>query len=161
MQEPNVKNRIPIILALIVLGLIGIGVYAYHLGKKPALVADSDNEPVFPSKLDTKYITAVEWPPQFSLENTEFKCVKGGVNSYITTTRVINGQTYCLTEQSEGAAGSVYTTYIYKWPKDNQTAALTFTLKSVQCSNYNEPQKSECEKERTEFNADDFVKLLK
>lgn len=57
----------------------------------------------------------------------------------------------------EGAAGSVYTLYAYAWPAADTVIILTFSLRSVQCGNYDEALRSECERERAAFSIDPII----
>lgn len=111
----------------------------------------------YPPILSTSYISAVEWPPQVKILKQKFSCVSSG-NEILaggkTESRIINNRTYCVTQVSEGAAGSVYTSYTYALPKDDKTIVLTFTLRFVQCQNYDELKASECETERAIFEVD-------
>ncbi len=104
----------------------------------------------FPGGLPTKYIHAEAWPMTAETKEGPFSCAK-------EEQRVINGSTYCVSSVAEGAAGSTYTTYEYVTPKGSKILILTFILRSVQCANYNNPEKSECEAERKAFNLDAFV----
>ena len=72
---------------------------------------------------------------------------------------MINGHTYCVTEVVEGTAGSIYKQYAYAFPLAGGTAILTFSLRFIQCENYNEPEKSECEAEHTELSMDNFIDI--
>lgn len=101
-----------------------------------------------PPQLNTKYISPVDWPPKLEVVAGPFSC---------NEPRTINGHNYCVTAESEGAAGSIYTMYAYAYPRGNQTAILTFSLRFVQCANYDEPPKGECERERATFNLDRLI----
>lgn len=68
--------------------------------------------------------------------------------------RMVDDLTYCVTKVTEGAAGSIYTQYSYAFPKDNQTAIFTFSIRYVQCGGYSNPKKTECENLRTAFDLD-------
>ncbi len=110
--------------------------------------------------LQTKYITAEKWPPNIEVTADKFSCKEGGSEIMIsgqTTKRTIDGREYCVSIASEGAAGSVYTSYIYATEKDGKLVTINFTLRAVQCANYDDPQKSECERERASFNPDGIV----
>ncbi len=98
--------------------------------------------------LTTKYINAVDWPPQVQVVAGPFSC---------TEPKVIAGRTYCVTKVSEGAAGSTYTQYAYALALGGQVKTFTFTLRFSQCANYDEPQKSECEAERASFDPDQWI----
>jgi hypothetical protein len=58
---------------------------------------------------------------------------------------------------SEGAAGSVYTTYAYKLYMEKKNVTLSFVIRTPQCANYDDPNKTNCEKEKKEFNVDEMV----
>ena len=102
----------------------------------------------------TTYIHAVDWPPQVAVADGPFICTEGGseiAQAGHTQQQTINGHAYCMTKESEGAAGSVYTQYAYAFPKNDKVVIMTFSLRSVQCANYDDPQKTECETERQAF----------
>lgn len=114
----------------------------------------------YPEKLPAKYISAISWPPQIQVSNKPFSCAQGGSEISLgekTAERIINNQAYCITEASEGAAGSTYTTYTYSFPKNNETVSFTFILQAVQCDNYDNPQKTACKTEHAAFNVDRMV----
>ncbi|MCF7865139.1 MAG: hypothetical protein K9M11_01350 [Candidatus Pacebacteria bacterium] len=118
-----------------------------------------------------QYIHPVEWPPKFSTLDQAFSCTESAVSDQTglpisqggqTTMRTIGTRTYCITQESEGAAGSTYTTYIYKFASSNgggakTTDVLEFTLRAVQCLNYDDPQKTACEDERKSIDIDVIV----
>lgn len=114
----------------------------------------------YPEKIAATYITPVDWPPQPRIDDKAFSCVEAGTSSAPagrTQKRTINGRDYCITEESEGAAGSVYTRYTYSLPFNEKTAILSFSLRSVQCANYDEPAQGACLVERSKFNADSLI----
>ncbi len=100
----------------------------------------------YPEKLTTKYIYVQEWPPQIEVKIAQFFCAE--------PLKKINSRDYCIGTQTEGAAGSIYTTYTYNTMQNDRLVSLRFTLRYVQCGNYGEPQKSGCEIERNAFNVD-------
>ncbi len=107
------------------------------------------------------YITTVDWPPQIDTENAEYDCVEAGeidARSGKTEERTINGKVYCVTEIVEGAAGSVYTQYAYKTESSDGTIKIaTFSIREVQCGNYEEPEMTECEDEQSSFDIDSAI----
>ncbi len=114
----------------------------------------------YPPELSTKYISQVDWPPQVTIDNQPFICNPAGNEVQLggrTELRTVDNRQYCLTKQSEGAAGSVYTTYSYRFPKGDQTGVVSFTLRFVQCQNYDEPKASDCENEQSAFDADSLA----
>lgn len=114
----------------------------------------------YPKELLTKYISAVNWPPQVKIEDKGFICNPSGTEirqGGQTELRLVANSKYCITKESEGAAGSIYTTYTYTFSKGNQTGVINFSLRFVQCKNYDDPQMSECENERSAFDIDSIV----
>jgi hypothetical protein len=71
----------------------------------------------------------------------------------------IGGREYCVTKVSDGAAGSTYTQYAYATAEGNdKTKIFTFTLRFVQCMNYDDPEQAECLSERDTFYPDSFFR---
>ncbi len=113
-----------------------------------------------PAGLGTTYITPVDWPPKVQVLDKAFTCTPAGSpigQGGQTMKTTINGHAYCLTEASEGAAGSIYTTYTYTFARGATTVSLSFTLRKVQCANYDEPQKSACQSEQASFDVGPLV----
>lgn len=118
----------------------------------------------YPADLGTSYITPKTWPPAGYLLGPSgaapMVCTAGGTETGktgITASRVIGGHTYCVTQKSEGAAGSTYTNYAYAFEKDKQVMALIISLRFVQCANYPAAKKTLCEAERKAFNMDSIA----
>src|SRR5690606_2821260 len=65
-----------------------------------------------------------------------------------TEPATIAGRSYCVTRASEGAAGSVYTSYAFAFERDGRVAILAFSVRAPQCGNYDERERQECEAER-------------
>lgn len=95
-----------------------------------------------------KYIHPIKWPPVVKIIDSKFVC----------TTSLVNG--YCTTKSAEGAAGSTYTTYTYVKPYGNKTAKIEFTIQSVQCMNYDEPQRGECTQKQAGYDLLPVVDVL-
>lgn len=115
----------------------------------------------YPSDLGTKYLQTSDWPPQVAVLNGPLNCVSAGTETDRagqTEQKVIGGHTYCITKVAEGAAGSIYTQYAYaRQMPDGRVAILNFTIRSPQCVNYDDPQKTECTNEEATFNLDGLV----
>ena len=113
--------------------------------------------------LTTKYIKAQEWPPKLTVLDQIFSCDKVATSSpqgAQIVKKKIGNRDYCVSVESEGAAGSTYITYNYSLEsiKDiKKTYVLEFVLREVQCLNYDNPQQSECLVERKNFNVDSIV----
>lgn len=117
----------------------------------------------YPRDLGTEYIRTVDWPPQVLVEDGPFTCVEAGVEiarAGRTEPRTIGGRDYCVTRVVEGAAGSIYTQYAYATPAEGSVMVLTFTLRAVQCGNYDEPRRNECVRERAAFSMDPVVDAI-
>lgn len=111
----------------------------------------------YPAKLPVKYISETTWPPEVKVKNVPFACDPSGKEiepGGQTELRSKEGRPYCVTKTSEGAAGSIFTEYVYAFPKNDKTAIIAFGLRFVQCRNYDEPKASECEKERADLDVD-------
>lgn len=104
----------------------------------------------YPSPVPTEYVQPQEWPPQVTMTSEDFSCTE----SDTVKKRTINGNEYCVTASGEGAAGSVYTTYDYKTKQGDFLVQVNFVLRTPQCANYDEPNKSNCEAEQANFNVD-------
>jgi len=114
----------------------------------------------YPASLGTKYIHTVDWPPKATLMPGPFACLETdpkNTSAGKTEARIINGQNYCITVQNEGAAGSTYSEYAYAVQKDDKVVILNFTLRSVQCGNYDGSEMKACEAERAAFSIDTIV----
>ncbi len=117
----------------------------------------------YPESLSTKYISVIDWPPQIQVLNKLFVCTQAGsptARAGETIMRVVNGREFCITKKVEGAAGSIYTQYAYAFGMDNKTVIAAFSLKEVQCGNYDNPQKTECENERVMFDIDALLETI-
>lgn len=118
-----------------------------------------DNNPTngVPAMPDSPYVSTADWPPEKEVVDQKFTCIKvlqetdraGG-----TEEKTINGRVYCVTKVTEGAAGSAYTQYSYAYPTGDKTAILTFSIRFVQCGNYNEPERTACAQEQASFDPD-------
>ncbi|MDB5260627.1 MAG: hypothetical protein JWN37_858 [Candidatus Nomurabacteria bacterium] len=124
----------------------------------------------YPKSISTPYIIQTDWPPILQATDEVFDCTEAGsetASGGITKVQLINGHTYCVTKRSEGAAGSMYTMYAYTFPYNPKEVALTFTfsLRFIQCGNYDEPNKTTCENERATFDigkiVDQMVQTIK
>lgn len=92
------------------------------------------------------------WPPRVSLAQGTFACEASTGSTRTLST--IAGHQYCVERLSEGAAGSTYTTYTYSFPRDAGVVSLVFTIRAVQCLNYDEPQQAACLAAQAAFSAD-------
>lgn len=110
--------------------------------------------------LSTTYISATEWPPTVALFPQAFACDVNATSSWPGGSfeeRTVSGQSFCVERASEGAAGSVFEQYSYATAAGDRTVALSFTLRFSQCANYDEPQQTECEAERSTFRPDALI----
>lgn len=165
-QDEKVKSFLSILLFLMLIFIIGVFYVTSKKNNAQEQIKDwsiSTSTPVtfkYPIALSTTYISASDWPPQLQILNSVFTCTEGGSEiqrTGLTQAKKINGNNYCITTFSEGAAGSIYTLYAYAFPKDDKTFILTFTTRSTQCANYPDPQKTACENERNTFKIDNLI----
>lgn len=114
----------------------------------------------YPEKLETNYISTTDWPPEVQILNGPFVCIEAGQElerSGRTEQITVEERVYCATKISEGAVGSTYTQYAYAFPKDTFVVVLTFSLRFINCENYDEALQSECRIERQDFNPDILI----
>lgn len=117
----------------------------------------------YPESLPSKYISTVDWPPQIAILDEPFTCTEAGsemARAGRTEKHVVGDQTYCVTKESEGAAGSIYTNYAYAAQVGSEVMIFTFSLRAVQCGNYDKLQKSECEIAQESFDLDSIMHRL-
>ena len=153
MRKVVIVIGILILIAGIVIALFLIGKYTRPAGtdyRTWKTATDDGFTFKYPEQLPTKYVSAVEWPPEVEVKIAQFLCIAEGIQQ-------INGRQYCVGLQSEGAAGSVYNTYTYNTMKDDRMVTVRFTLRYQQCANYDDPQKPECEQERRTSSIDDLA----
>ena len=144
---------------LLILSIIIISGLFYYFNKKeePKEIVFEEIKPI-----DTKYISEQLWPPVITIsEASELVCNETPMESSVSQERVyrenIDGQEYCISALSQGAAGSVYTEYSYSTIKFDKLITLDFTLRFTQCYNYPEEQQKECTRERESFNPSNLV----
>lgn len=177
-------NTLKTIITLAVVGLIIYILYPTHkivtdqagiavTGTSSAATTTADapttstaSPSIVAEPLSTKYIHAQEWPPKLTVLDQVFSCDKTATSSpqgAQIIKKKIGNRDYCVSAESEGAAGSTYITYNYSFAsiKDiKKTLAFEFVLREVQCLNYDNPQQSECLTERKNFNVDDVVEKI-
>lgn len=115
--------------------------------------------------LDTEYIVAGGWDVQiFDTDEDhpqEVEIVDGQIECRGTSSpEMINDRQYCLKETSEGATGETYTDYTYFTLKSDRLVSITFVVRYSQCGNYDDPQRTECQNEREEFDPDQLARQL-
>lgn len=114
---------------------------------------------VYDTKLPAQYVSTPDtvWPPAVTFAKGVFSCNETGSEITVngkTEIREISGEKYCVTVMSEGAAGSTYTTYTYVTQIGERLAKTSFTLRFVQCDNYDEPNKTACKTTQQNVNVD-------
>jgi hypothetical protein len=70
---------------------------------------------------------------------------------------MVDDRTYCVNVKHEGAAGSVYSSYVYTTAKNGELINVSFTLQYPNCNNYDEVQGKACVSEREAFDIDSTV----
>jgi hypothetical protein len=115
----------------------------------------------YPEKLTTKYVFAQEWPPTVKVESGSFSCIETPQEKSsmleITSQRLVDNRIYCVNVKNEGAAGSVYSSYVYTTPRRGKLVSLSFVLRYSNCANYDEEQNQACTSEREAFDLDAIV----
>lgn len=114
---------------------------------------------MYPAEPGTSYIVPKVWPPQaFILGiNGPLACAASGSASSttgMTSSKTINGHTYCVTVKPIGTGNTASTQYAYVFEKDKKIVALIFGLRYIPCTNYPDTKKAVCESERKTFNID-------
>jgi hypothetical protein len=140
------------------------GMYMYqglHTFATQALCQASLPTPVS-TTLPTPYISAQSgWPPVIQNSSTAYSCNIGQVSEVEKIAqKVINGRTYCIDTESEGTAGSTYSTYTYTTANGNGTKTTNFVLRYVDCGVYSGPQMTQCKTAQSDFNLDAIVDSL-
>jgi len=173
----NVLN----VLFFIVLILISLGAYFYYVKNNHEVVSSipeleevvSDVAPngwveekgdgykfYYPASLSLDFINLVDWPPAVQLLTDKFSCTEAGDEIAVagkTTLIEMDGVKYCRTQESEGAAGSIYNQYAYAFDFEDKTMVMTFTTRQPQCLNYDSPQSESCMQEENQFNPDQLI----
>ncbi|MCK9626527.1 MAG: hypothetical protein M0R23_08750 [Bacteroidales bacterium] len=115
----------------------------------------------YPKELLAKYVSVVEWPPVIKIETGTYSCQitpqEISSMSDITSQRLVDDRTYCVNIKNEGAAGSVYSSYVYTTDKNGKLVKVSFTLQYPNCNNYDEGQSQACTSEREAFDIDSTV----
>lgn len=169
-MEQNTTKIWQAVLIIVVLAVIGgLVLTANYKKSNPSTGDDSSNSngnstsahpaAITFAPLTTKYVKAVDWPPKVQIVNEKFSCTEAGLETDragITEKKVIGGTTYCVTRESEGAAGTTYTQYAYARANAGKTEIFTFSLGFPQCANYDGASKTECEKEEAALTPDNF-----
>lgn len=105
----------------------------------------------YPKDFGSEFVDPQNWPPEVKISEGIFSCIGDVVE--------VNNHSYCVTEEREGAAGSTYVSYEYlrNLVQEDSKLQITFTLRFPQCANYDEEQKSACQKDQSELDLDKFV----
>ena len=115
----------------------------------------------YPEKLTTNYIFAQEWPPTIKVESGNFSCIETPQEKSsmleITSQRLVDNRIYCVNVKNEGAAGSVYSSYLYTTPLRGKLVLVSFVLRYPNCTNYDKEQSQACTSEREAFDLDSTV----
>ncbi|MFA5083789.1 MAG: hypothetical protein WC475_00165 [Candidatus Paceibacterota bacterium] len=118
----------------------------------------------YPEKLTAKYVFAQQWPPTVKIESGIFSCMETPqeISSMleITSQRIIGNRIYCVDIKNEGAAGSVYSSYVYTTPLRGKLVSIGFVLRYPNCANYDKEQSQTCTSERETVNLDETVNRI-
>lgn len=114
----------------------------------------------YPETLPSAYVHVQVWPPQPTVSLRSYTCTSGGAEiseQGRVQEKTIGGRPVCVNIASEGAAGSIYTTYTYVFQLGAKIVQLSSVVRTVQCDNYDNPQNTACKKEQAGF---DFETIL-
>lgn len=123
----------------------------------------------YPKIISGDYVKAQQWPPKITIQNapSDFICVPTEVRKdtgLSVSLLTIGSSKVCLTARPEGAAGTTYTTYDLTWvlaTKPPKVMTLEFIMREpTSCTVYDEPKRSACMKEKTNFNAADIARQI-
>lgn len=117
----------------------------------------------YPMDFGTTYIHPQDWPPVLTMATTSYSCIEAGsqiAQAGQSKKVIMDGREYCRTISSEGAAGSIYNQYTYMTVHQGKNVILTFTTRAVQCANYNDNERADCEAERENFNVDSVASQI-
>ncbi len=114
----------------------------------------------YPEKLGVQYIRPAQWPPRISVSSGAYSCNQTPPASSLPERimeMTINGQAYCVGAASQGAAGSIYTDYSYATRIGDRTVTAMFALQYPQCLNYDDQQRTACQRERETFDLNNLA----
>ena len=113
----------------------------------------------YPEKLPTNFMSVTEWPPKITISEESLFCPEAPPGNDLTgpIRGIINNHIYCVGATVGAAAGSTYAEYTYATEKNGKLITLNFTLQSPQCDNYEDPQKTQCQDERSTFDLDGTI----
>lgn len=120
---------------------------------------DQDLIYLYPEALPTSFITASEWPPTLEHTGGSYSCKEtpAAPPAAAIEKHMVGDREYCVTLSSEGAAGSTYRAYEYRFKFGEEAYRVAFTLRYPQCDNYDEPQRGACKSEQANFSVDGVV----
>ncbi|MFH1046702.1 MAG: hypothetical protein V1738_00200 [Patescibacteria group bacterium] len=118
----------------------------------------------YPEELTTQYISTQDWPPIVTVRDDSYSCLETSPEDSslheIISQRSVDDRLYCINVQHEGAAGSVYSSYVYTTLVDDKLVEVSFTLRYSNCANYDDEQNQACAAERTTFDLDSIIDRL-
>ena len=107
----------------------------------------------YPQRVGGEFVMLAAGPP--GIETVQgYACVAGDEENSSTERRAVGGKTYCVTKTSEGAAGSTFNTYGYTTDIGRAVVRVSFTVRLVECGNFDEPTQAACTKEQASFDPD-------
>jgi len=115
----------------------------------------------YPKNILAKYISVAEWPPVVKIETGTYSCKTTPMEvsslADITYQRLVDDRAYCMNIKNEGVAGNVYSSYTYTTIRNDKLVSVDFTLRYINCNNYDEGQSRACTNERESFDLDATV----
>ncbi|MCX6752819.1 MAG: hypothetical protein NTW62_00525 [Candidatus Nomurabacteria bacterium] len=172
----NNKNTIVIILLVIIILILGYVAFLkpqnanqnYGNDNQVPVTNNVTNTPVQnpiitnpPPTISTAlpmYVTNQQgWPPVIQTSSVVYSCAPStgtGDVPTVVTQKIINGKNYCITNFTEGAAGSVYSESTYTVANNTGTKTTHFILHWPNCGVYGgpgDPTYTQCNTNQTNF----------
>jgi len=114
----------------------------------------------YPAILAAEFIYPEIWPPILTFSDEEYSCAITAAAPDLperVAEKVIDARAYCVKTLDEFDDDSIQTTYTYSALRDNRVVNLEFALRYPRCENLNEPERTECSRERLGFDLNAII----
>jgi hypothetical protein len=103
-----------------------------------------------------------EFAPKVTISKAKIVCHVGYSNGIETTEQTINNKKYCVSVESDGAAGTMYSNYTYTTSLGDKIEKLTFVIRTTNCDVYGDAgaDYDNCIKDNASFNANDVANQI-
>lgn len=111
------------------------------------------------STIDMANGSTLPWPPVVKISSNTYSCLLGNNAMGITTERVLNNKTYCITKIAESGMGQSTVTYTYKTRLGSGTKETRFSLSYYSCSKLEDfpDRKAKCDEAQSNFDIDKII----